>query len=111
MYDIESIITVDDERLMVVAIDGDDECANYECYPVEIVAKAKEIMVNGGTVDCENDPDYCWVFDDYVAVLSNIFDDYRQRVTDLDILLGECKRLYAENEMLKAEIKKLKEDK
>lgn len=96
-----------DEQWVIVNIDYEDDEYPYECYPVKIVDKAKQIVENGGIID--DDPDF--VYDDYEDVLNDVYIDDRQCLSESWIFEIFYESLQKENEQLKAEIKKLKEGK
>lgn len=90
-----------DEQWIVVHIDYWDDEYPYECYPIETVEKAKQIVKDGGIIDGD-------AFDNYYDVLEYEFIDERICWSDFDILEYKFKAVEKENESLKAEIKKLK---
>ena len=93
----------------IVNIDYEDDEYPYECWPVDIIEKAKKIFEeDGGFTD--EDGDFL-EYNDYEEVLQECFIDERQCFSEYWIKDYECKQLKAEIKKLKAEIKKLKGEK
>lgn len=92
------------EQWTIVHIDGFDDEYPYECYPTEIVNKAKQIIENGGIVDDDQD----FVYDNYMDVLNDVYIDDRQCLSEVWIFEIVHEALKKEIEQLKAEIKMLK---
>lgn len=96
-----------DLEWVIVDIDHEDDEWPYECYPVKIVEKAKQMAKE------EDDSfDEMLYWGDVICILNDYFIDERQCWSDLDIqefmYETEIKKLKDEIKNLKAEIKKLK---
>ena len=94
----------DDEQWTIAHIDSSDDEYPYECYPTEIVNKAKQIIEDGGIVDDDQD----FVYDNYRDILDDVYIDCRQCLSECWIFEIVYETLQKENESLKAEIKQLK---
>lgn len=94
-----------DEQWTIACIDESDYEYPYECYPTEIVNKAKQIVEDGGVIDDNQD----FVYDNYRDILDDVYIDDRQCLSEGWIFEIIYEALQKENEQLKAEIKQLKE--
>lgn len=92
------------EQWIIANIDCEDEEYPYECYPVEVVDKAKQIVEDGGIIDDDQD----FVYDDYRDILDDVYIDDRQCLSESWIFEILYEALQKEIESLKAEIKQLK---
>lgn len=101
-FNIDDTFVWDDQQWIITHIDVTDEEYPYECYPKEIVDKAKQIVKDGGVID-----DYAFVYDNYIDVLDDIYIDCRQCLSEIWIFEIVYESVQKENERLKAEIKKL----
>lgn len=95
---------LNDEQWVIVGIDWDDYEYPYECYPVEVVNEAKQIIENGGIID--DNPDF--VYDDYRYLLEDVYVDNRQCLSEYFLFEIMHEAMQKENEELKAEIITLK---
>lgn len=96
----------------VVRIDYQDDEYPYECWPVDIIKQAQEMVEDGGYTGEDGE---FWECDDVYMALLDCFADERMCQSDYDIkdymykqIQKENKQLKAENKKLKSEIKKLK---
>ena len=88
----------------VVHIDYEDDEYPYECWPINIVDKAKHIAEDGGFTDEDGE---FWDYDDYKEVLWDVFIDDRLCCSNCNIKDCIHQQTEIENQMLKAALKKL----
>ena len=93
-----------DEQWIIANIDYEDDEYPYECYPVKIVDKAKQIIEDGGIIDDDQD----FVYDDYMDILDDVYIDDRQCLSESWIFEIMYEAAQNEIKQLKAKIIKLK---
>lgn len=103
-----------DTEYEIVDIDREDEEYPYECYPVEIVEKTKNILTNGVLVDedeelCEykDEAGEVYVFnqgDNISSVIYDWFPDDRRCLSDYEILAYQYDKLKKEFDALKSKV-------
>lgn len=100
------IFTYNEEKWIIVNIDYEDDEWPYECYPLRVVEKAKQILENGGIVDDDQD----FVYDNYVDILDDVYIDERECLSEQWLFEAMHEASQKEIEKLKEEIAKLKGD-
>jgi hypothetical protein len=104
-FNIGDTFIFDGLKWEIVRIDFEDDEYPYECWPVDIIEKAKKMAENGGIT---NEYGGLLEFDDYEYVLIDYFVNKRMCCSDYDIKDYLHRQTIEENNKLKAEIKKLK---
>ena len=92
----------------IVYIDYEDDEFPYECWPTDIVDRAKQIAEDGGFTDDDGE---FWDYDDHYDVLCDNFIDDRLCCSNYDIKEYLHKQSQKEIKMLKTALKKLQGDK